>query len=406
MILTNCISLPRFLATHALVGILVLAVTLFPKRAMAQDNSNDCKAIPKQINDLVDKLPEVSERIGKVTGQIEEADRALQRTDLEAATRQKWVETRNSLQHTLETEKSTIRKIKVNIDSLLDKLCACCAKKPEDTAMTQDSSNDCKAIPKQINDLVDKLPEVSERIGKVTGQIEEADRALQRRDLEAATRQKWVETRNSLQHTLETEKSTIRKIKVNIDSLLDKLCACCAKKPQQTKVIEKKKEACDIEFGYDYMRAPDESAKNLNGFGGSLFCNVKPWIAIGGDFGALFGSTTDTVGTTKIYVSLHRQTYLFGPQFNFYPNDKVKVFVHPLFGGVHDATKITIGSTTTVSSANAFAMSFGGGVDVNLSNRFAVRPIQFDFVPTRFGGAWQSNYQISTGVVIHFGEKK
>ncbi|HSP61347.1 MAG TPA: outer membrane beta-barrel protein [Pyrinomonadaceae bacterium] len=174
----------------------------------------------------------------------------------------------------------------------------------------------------------------------------------------------------------------------------------------EKKVIEKKKEVCDIEFGYDYMRAPDESAKNLNGFGGSLFCNVKPWIGIGGDFGSLFGSTTDTVGTTKIDVSLHRQTYLFGPQFNFYPNDKVKVFVHPLFGGVHDSTKTTIGTTTTDSAASAFAMAFGGGVDINLNNRFAVRPIQFDFVPTHFGGAWQNNYQISTGIVVRLGKKK
>src|ERR1700676_694226 len=38
--------------------------------------------------------------------------------------------------------------------------------------------------------------------------------------------------------------------------------------PTEKKVIEKKKEACDLEFGYDYLRAPDESAKNLNGFGG------------------------------------------------------------------------------------------------------------------------------------------
>src|ERR1700674_1431217 len=182
---------------------------------------------------------------------------------------------------------------------------------------------------------------------------------------------------------------------------LECICPKCdAGQPTEKKVIEKKKEACDLEFGYDYMRAPDESAKNLNGFGGSLFCNVKPWIAIGGDFGALFGSTTDTVGTTNIDVSLHRQTYLFGPQFDFYPNDKVKVFVHPLFGGVHDTTKTTIGTVTSDFSANAFAMAFGGGVDVNLNNHFAIRPIQVDYLPTHFGGAWQNNYQISTGLVI------
>jgi hypothetical protein len=106
---------------------------------------------------------------------------------------------------------------------------------------------------------------------------------------------------------------------------LECICPTCGGQPAEKKVIEKKKEVCDIEFGYDYLRAPDESAKNLNGFGGSLFCNVRPWIAFGGDFDLLFGSITDTLGTTKIDVSLHRQTYLFGPQFNFYPNEKVRV---------------------------------------------------------------------------------
>ncbi len=173
--------------------------------------------------------------------------------------------------------------------------------------------------------------------------------------------------------------------------------------PKPTPTPEKKKDACDIEFGYDYMRAPGERVKSLHGFSGSLFCNVKPWIGIGGDFSALYGSTTDTVGTTKFDVSLHRQTYLFGPQFNFNANDEVKVFVHPLFGGVHDTSRTTIGTTSVSSSASAFAMEFGGGVDVRLNDHIAVRPIAFDYIPTHFGGAWQSNYRFSTGIVFRLG---
>lgn len=173
--------------------------------------------------------------------------------------------------------------------------------------------------------------------------------------------------------------------------------------PKPTPTPKEKKDACDIEFGYDYMRAPGERVKSLHGFGGSLFCNVKPWIGIGGDFSALFGSTIDTVGTTRFDVSLHRQTYLFGPQFNFNANDKVKVFVHPLFGGVHDTSGTTIGTTSVSSSASAFAMEFGGGVDVRLNDHIAVRPIAFDYIPTHFGGAWQSNYRFSTGIVFRLG---
>jgi hypothetical protein len=172
--------------------------------------------------------------------------------------------------------------------------------------------------------------------------------------------------------------------------------------PKPTPTPKEKKEACDLEFGYNYMRAPDESAKNLNGFGGSLFCNVKPWIAVGGDFGALFGSTTDTVGTIKFDTSLHRQTYLFGPEFDFYPNDKVKIFIHPLFGGVHDTTKTTIGTTSVSSSATTFAVDFGGGVDIKLNKHFFVRPFQVDYMLTDFGGQRQNNVRFSSGIGIRF----
>lgn len=156
-------------------------------------------------------------------------------------------------------------------------------------------------------------------------------------------------------------------------------------------------------IGYSYLRAPDETVKNLNGFDSSFFYNVKPWLAIGGEFTGAFGSSQIEPTTDA---SLHRFLYLFGPQFNFYPNDKVKVFVHPLVGGVHDSTTTIFGTTTTDAAASAFAMAFGGGVDVNLNKRLAVRPIQVDYLPTHFGGTWQNNYRISTGLVIRLAEKK
>jgi opacity protein-like surface antigen len=154
--------------------------------------------------------------------------------------------------------------------------------------------------------------------------------------------------------------------------------------------------------GLTYMRAPDESAKNLVGFNGSLFYDFTPHVAVGADFMGAFGDFTGTAGSLKFDTSLHRFTYVFGPQFNFHPNDKVKVFVHPLFGGVHDTTKTTFGTMSVSSSANAFAMQLGGGVDVRVTPHVSVRIVQADYLPTHFGGNWQNNFRISTGVVIRF----
>jgi nitrite reductase/ring-hydroxylating ferredoxin subunit len=180
----------------------------------------------------------------------------------------------------------------------------------------------------------------------------------------------------------------------------------CPNCPEPTTIpqINSRKPKVEVSFGYLFMHAPAETVKNLNGFDASLFYNIKK-ISIGGEVSGGFGSTTDTIGTTRIDTSLKRYMYLFGPRFKVYENDKARVFVHSLFGGVHDTTKITVGTTSTSFSANAFAMAFGGGLDVKLNNRFAIRPIQFDYVLTHFGNQFQNNYEFSTGVVFTLGNK-
>ena len=192
---------------------------------------------------------------------------------------------------------------------------------------------------------------------------------------------------------------------------LECICPKCPPPPQTSSIPEEtssgEEYAKALEFfgGGQYQRAPDEPVKNLYGFNTSLFYNVTPRVSIGGDFSFLFGSTSETVGTSTFDTSLHRQTYLFGPQFNFYPDDKVKIFVHPLFGGVHDTVKFDFGNSTTDSSASAFAMAFGGGVDVRLSPRVSFRVVEADYLGTHFGGEFQNNFRLSTGLVLRFGGK-
>jgi len=175
--------------------------------------------------------------------------------------------------------------------------------------------------------------------------------------------------------------------------------------PEKTSPDEEYEKALELFGGGQYQRAPDEPVKNLYGVDTSLFYNVTPHVSIGGDFSFLFGSTSETIGTLKFDTTLHRQTYLFGPQFNFYPDDKVKIFVHPLFGVVHDTVKFDFGTTTTDSSASAFAMAFGGGMDIRVTPRVSFRVFEADYVPTHFGGEFQNNFRLSTGLVLRFGGK-
>jgi hypothetical protein len=177
--------------------------------------------------------------------------------------------------------------------------------------------------------------------------------------------------------------------------------------PPVAEVIKEYKEetkgSTELGILYDFQYAPAEPASSLHGIKIEIFYNPQPWVGIGGQYGFSTGSSSETIITIPTDFKVERQTFLFGPRFNFFPSDNTKVFFQPLFGGVHDTIEIRTPTASTDFSATAFAMSFGGGVDVRINKRIAFRPFQFEYMPTRFGGSWQNNYRVSTGLVLRFG---
>ncbi len=158
----------------------------------------------------------------------------------------------------------------------------------------------------------------------------------------------------------------------------------------------------DIFAGYSYVRDnPSTSGVpsfNLHGGSASVAYNVNNWLGAVADFGGyhannILGSGID--GTIS--------TYLFGPRISYRKHERITPFAQTLFGVAHAS-----GSGFGVSGTdNAFAASFGGGVDVKLSHRFSWRPAQVEYLLTRFPEATtsretQNNLRVSTGVVFHF----
>ena len=99
--------------------------------------------------------------------------------------------------------------------------------------------------------------------------------------------------------------------------------------------------------------------------------------------------------------------YLFGPQFSR-RGDKATLFAHALFGGngFHSSgsTNLFDSGISRYFSENAFAMGFGGGVDLNAGNRFAIRVVQLDWIPNRMGGEWStSEFRLGFGIVFKAG---
>lgn len=120
------------------------------------------------------------------------------------------------------------------------------------------------------------------------------------------------------------------------------------------------------------------------GFQANAAFNFHKNLGIAADFG---GHYKGVAGET-----IHAYEFLFGPQASL-RTEKATVFGHALFGGAN------IG--VSGGSDNGFAMGFGGGIDVNAGKRFAIRVVQFDWIPTRFSGVWvNDNVRFGFGIVF------
>lgn len=159
----------------------------------------------------------------------------------------------------------------------------------------------------------------------------------------------------------------------------------------------------DIFAGYSYVRAnpgpTSGDSFSLNGGSASVTYHIRDWVSGVADFG---GYTNGDILGTKVDGTL--STYLFGPRLSYRSYHHFKPFAETLFGVGHAGASIAGGANGT---QNAFAMAIGGGVDYRINNRFSIRPLQVDYLLTRFkegtvNNQTQNNLRASTGIVFHF----
>jgi hypothetical protein len=113
----------------------------------------------------------------------------------------------------------------------------------------------------------------------------------------------------------------------------------------------------------------------------------------GSTFRPLFRNSNNEVDTSQA---------LFGPELKIRTR-KANGFVHALVGVTNTRLVETdsFGTTDLVRRTN-LALGFGGGLDINLNPRIAVRVLQADYIPTRLQGQWQNDFRLSIGVVFRF----
>jgi len=106
--------------------------------------------------------------------------------------------------------------------------------------------------------------------------------------------------------------------------------------------------------------------------------------------------------------SLDKIDYLFGPRYTLHTTGRseiarysTRLFVQALFGGVHGFNGTFPASSAAVSSANAFAYQLGGGLDLTLTHRWAIRAFEASFYHSGLPNSaanTQDDFRLATGV--------
>lgn len=191
--------------------------------------------------------------------------------------------------------------------------------------------------------------------------------------------------------------------------------------------------------GYSFLSAPKLNLFE-NGFNGEFGVNVKTWVALGGDFSVFTGSSALTPDELNAHTlaklapflpllppgyrlaipfSATTYTYSAGPQFNIRKLKEVTFFVRPALGALHEsvtanprndgiqplivAALLPSGKT----SDTVVFYGFGGGMDFNLSQHFAVRTaadfVHYDVFSNLLNGG-RNAVRFSIGPTFRFGQ--
>ena len=158
-----------------------------------------------------------------------------------------------------------------------------------------------------------------------------------------------------------------------------------------------------FEVGVNYSFVHRNSEQGLNSYsqnGGSGYVEYN--------FNRTLGLVADLGGYNSGNFNRQTFSYMFGPRFNWRMS-RIVPYAQFLFGGAYEWG--VVNATGISTTQNGFAMAAGGGVDVNITQHIAVKPIQVEYFMTQLPqlasnlNSVQNNLRYSAGVVFRFGAK-
>ena len=175
------------------------------------------------------------------------------------------------------------------------------------------------------------------------------------------------------------------------------------------------------------IRDSQNRDKNLNGWASSVVFSPLDWLGIEGAVSGHYGRGESAVTlapipgipvstfTTRTSSSLY--TFTAGPRFSA-RSDRVTGYGHVLAGAARYRQELVFSLSyipepdpliTATFKQTRFAALFGGGIDVKVSDRIAVRVVEVDYLLTRFEepdtSRIQSGLRLSAGIVFSFGRR-
>jgi outer membrane immunogenic protein len=147
----------------------------------------------------------------------------------------------------------------------------------------------------------------------------------------------------------------------------------------------------DVSIGYSDLHLNNSggySETNLNGFTASGAFHFDRWVGVVADLGVNHGSPGGVDTTTT--------TYTFGPRISARVTKRFVPFGEALVGGAHFSASFSGIS----GSVNPLAFAFGGGVDLGVARRIAVRP-QIDYFGFRSNGSTEGAERIAVSLVFN-----
>ena len=166
----------------------------------------------------------------------------------------------------------------------------------------------------------------------------------------------------------------------------------------------------DEDLNVEILTNPLDDRTGFHGAGFSVAANFSRWFGAVADFSynrtnVKFPTQPLPPGVDPVPFDLDFSTFffMFGPRF-YARSEKVTGFAHALIGAVRIKVEGEFAGTRGSRSQTDFALGFGGGVDVRLTNRIGARLFQFDYIPVRSEGDWSQNFRVQVGLTVRLGQ--